>query len=79
MCLTNGKKSAYTRKKQGTKSKRLNPYPSVVCWDCGIKASGGKAFEISTWYLGVCDVCSIFKNVTQPRDFYYPKFKGHKK
>ena len=49
-------------------------YPEWVCQDCGTKASNGKQFDISTWHKGVCGVCNETKDVTEPRDFHYPKF-----
>ena len=50
-------------------------YPTWVCADCGLKASGGRCFEVSTYHVGKCDVCGQEKPVTEPRDFYYPEFK----
>ena len=55
--------------------KKKKKSPNIVCSDCGIKASGGKCFKISTWYEGKCDVCGKIKIVTEVRDFYYPEFK----
>lgn len=49
-------------------------YPHWVCKDCGLKASKGKAFEVSTYHPGVCEVCLKFKALTEARDFGYPKF-----
>lgn len=59
-------------------SKRLKPYPSVVCYKCGINASKGKSFSMSCYHNAKCDVCGKVKPVTEPRDYYYPKFEGHK-
>uniref|UniRef100_A0A6M3IVB8 Uncharacterized protein n=1 Tax=viral metagenome TaxID=1070528 RepID=A0A6M3IVB8_9ZZZZ len=50
-------------------------YPDWVCFECGNKASK-KHFQVSTWHRGTCGVCGKVKDVTEPRDFYYPKFKG---
>lgn len=50
-------------------------YPTWVCSDCGLKASQGKAFTVSTFHNGVCGVCGQTKAVTQPRDFFYPEFE----
>jgi hypothetical protein len=49
-------------------------YPNWVCQDCGRKASKGKQFKVSTWSKSKCDVCGQIKDVTEPRDFYYPDF-----
>ena len=64
--------------------KKLKPYPGWVCLDCGNNASekaGNKptAFSCSTIHYGICDVCGEKKAVTEPRDFFYPQFKGHEK
>lgn len=57
--------------------KKLKPYPGCVCYDCGIKASKGRSFICSTYHQDKCDVCGKETACTQPRDFLYPKFKGH--
>jgi len=54
------------------------PYPTWVCSDCGKKASKKGQFMCSTWHKGKCGVCGEIKAVTEPRDFHYPKFRGHK-
>jgi hypothetical protein len=54
---------------------KLKEYPTWVCSDCGKKASK-KQFLVSTWHKGICGVCGEEKIVTEPRDFYYPKFEG---
>lgn len=60
-------------------------YPSQVCRECGLYAhirtygddfGDRRQFQLSTWHLGVCDVCEVEKNVTEPRDFFHPNFKG---
>jgi len=51
-------------------------YPNRVCRECGLKASGGKAFTLSTFHKNICDVCGEEKHVTEPRDFFYPIFEG---
>lgn len=53
----------------------MKNYPEWVCAECGMRASGGRCFEISTYHIGKCDVCGKECMVTQPRDFYYPEFK----
>ena len=50
-------------------------YPSWVCRECGLEASGGRCFEVSTFHVAKCDVCGEKKPVTESRDFYYPEFK----
>lgn len=52
----------------------MKNYPEWVCAECGMRASGGRCFEISTYHIGKCDVCGKECMVTQPRDFYYPEF-----
>jgi len=64
--------------------KKLKPYPIDVCSECGLKASKAMgnvppAFEVSTFHYGICDVCGIYRPVTESRDFFYPPFVGHKK
>ena len=54
-------------------------YPSWVCLECGLKASKGVSHALSTWHEGKCDICKKNKPVTEPRDFYYPKFRSRKK
>ncbi len=58
--------------------KKLKPYPNWVCDECGLKASKGNSFEMSCYHVGKCEACGKFKPVTQSRDFFYPKFEGHK-
>lgn len=57
-------------------SKRKKPYPMQVCFGCGKKASGGRNFDVSTVHDDLCEVCGRIGGVTEPRDFYYPVFKG---
>ena len=57
--------------------KKLKPYPNRVCGDCGLKASAGKSFTLSTFHMNVCEVCGEKKLVTEARDYFYPEFKGH--
>ena len=51
-------------------------YPNWICQECGSKASKGKQFDVSTWHEGKCDVCGETKEVTEPRDFFYPEFNN---
>ena len=52
-----------------------------VCSDCGRKAmqlpenKGKRAFQISTYHTGECDVCKQRKAVTETRDFMFPVFE----
>ena len=41
-----------------------------VCQDCG-KKNNWDQFSVSTWYIGICDICKQQKSVTQFRDFFY--------
>ncbi len=50
-------------------------YPVWICRDCGLRASGNKSFLVSCYHNGKCDICKEYKAVTEPRDFFYPKFK----
>lgn len=61
------------------KASKKKPYPHWVCQGCGIKASKGKSFTISTFHVNICEVCEQEKSVTEARDFYYPDFKGHER
>lgn len=51
-------------------------YPNWVCQECGSKASKGKQFQVSTWHIGRCGHCGKIKEVTEPRDFFYPEFNN---
>lgn len=57
----------------------IKKYPDWVCRECGLKASKGRSFLISTCHEGKCDVCGKIKMVTEPRDFFYPEFKTKEK
>jgi len=54
-------------------------YPTWTCTECA-ERYGGKypPGHISSWHMDTCDVCSSFKEVTEPRDFGYPKFPTRK-
>jgi len=57
-----------------------------VCDECGLEANRltclkkyGREplkpkFTISTYHLGICDICGKETAVTEPRDFFYPDF-----
>ena len=54
-------------------------YPTWVCEECGLEASRNMgnvppAFQVSTYHTGICGVCGKQKDVTEPRDFFYPDF-----
>lgn len=53
---------------------KMKPDPCWVCQDCGMRASAGRAFSVSTYHSGTCDICGKETAVTEPRDFYYPRF-----
>ena len=44
--------------------------------NCGLKGKDGHPPGVATWHIGECGVCGETKEVTQPRDFGYPHFKG---
>ena len=54
----------------------MKQYPTWVCQYCGYKASKGEQRTLSTWHINTCNVCNEQKEVTEPRDFNYPNFKG---
>lgn len=56
---------------------QMKDYPSDVCFDCGRK-HGSRLPTAATVHDGVCEVCGKKRPVTEPRDFGYPHFPGHK-
>jgi len=48
-------------------------YPDAICYDCGIK-HGRKRARWSSWSMGVCGWCGQDTNVTEPRDYGWPKW-----
>lgn len=54
----------------------MSEYPSWVCTPCA-KAAGAKWPEghVATFHQDQCGVCLKITEVTQPRDWGYPKFK----
>lgn len=64
----------------------MNESINKVCWECGVSANVltclklykapplKVAYTQSTWHPSVCDVCEKRKDVTEPRDFFYPNF-----
>lgn len=47
------------------------PYPTWVCYPCGIKHGRVRPGEgwMATFHHGTCDVCGELARVTEPRDF----------
>ena len=57
-----------------------------ICYQCGVAANTlttlleygelplSAMFEVSTWHLGVCDICKREVECTEARDFYHPDF-----
>lgn len=57
-----------------------------VCYECGVSANVltfmklfakrplHLHYSVSTYHRGTCDVCKEEKDVTEPRDFFYPDF-----
>lgn len=43
-------------------------YPDWICSSCGAKYGRRRCGE-ATWHVGVCDICGIEANVTEPRDY----------
>ena len=67
--------------KKGSKMK-LKPYPTWVCIDCARETLRQNKHRnpfngIATFHIEACNVCGDVCSVTEPRDFDYPKFKGH--
>jgi len=66
---------------QNFNSNALDTHIHWVCADCGMKAlklkynKKCKAFSVSTYHHGICDVCGQNKAVTETRDFGYPRFR----
>lgn len=61
---------------------KLKPYPTWCCNQCGTHARKmmGRSepkFGMATYHMDTCDVCGVYKEVTEPRDFSYPEFEGH--
>lgn len=56
----------------------LKPYPCCLCFDCGNKY-GRHCTGVSTVQKEKCKVCGKVKDVTQPRDFGYPRIPGFEK
>lgn len=64
----------------------VNLQPKQVCESCGVSANvltclkkyGRSPMQIkmsrSTWHMGECEICGETREVTQPRDFFYPDF-----
>ena len=48
-------------------------YPAWICADCGERHGRMSAGHISTWHRGTCGWCGEENDVTEPRDYGYPK------
>jgi rRNA maturation protein Nop10 len=60
----------------------MKPYPSWCCRECGMKARTEMGWDrpligCATYHMDTCDVCGVYKEVAEPRDFGYPEFEGH--
>lgn len=51
-------------------------YPHWVCSPCA-EESGGKwpKGHVATFHSGICHVCGELRDITEPRDWRYPKLK----
>ena len=50
-------------------------YPDWTCHECATKAKGKMpAHHCATFHMGHCDVCGLWKDITQPRDYGHPKY-----
>ena len=60
--------------------RKLKLYPAWMCHDCGVAARGGplRALAGAAYYKSKCEVCGKVRSVTEPRDYGYPEFKGHR-
>ena len=57
-----------------------------ICKQCGLAAGAlthilehglmrfPPMFEVSTWHMGICDICKREVSCTEARDFYYADF-----
>jgi hypothetical protein len=54
----------------------MSDYPTFVCSFCA-ESAGGKmpAGHIATWHNGICPCCGHLRQLTEPRDFGYPKLE----
>jgi hypothetical protein len=60
----------------------MKPYPSWVCNSCGMHARKMMGWtkpisKATTYHMDTCDVCDVYRECTEPRDFNYPEFEGH--
>jgi len=60
--------------------KALIEYPDLCCFNCGLEASGGRSFEVSTVNQHPtikCDICEQYDvPVTELRDFFHPSLNN---
>lgn len=58
---------------------RLQPqkewYPTWTCEECALKY-GGRIIpnHVATYHDDICDICEKYIQVTEPRDYCYPKY-----
>lgn len=61
-----------------SKIEKNDEYPSWICSQCARAAGGSMNHKhICAWHMGLCQVCNEWKEITQPRDFGYPKVKAN--
>ena len=48
--------------------------PAWICSDCAAKVTSRKPC-CACYHMDICEVCNEWKEVTQPRDYGYPKVK----
>ena len=48
--------------------------PAWICSDCASKVTKKKPC-CACYHMDICEVCNEWKEVTQPRDYGYPKIK----
>lgn len=62
------------------KKQELKRYPYDICHECGMTAKTClhplRKQIVATYRVAQCAVCGETKEVTEPRDYGYPKFKG---
>ncbi len=55
---------------------KLKTYPEWCCDRCAGETGNRMPEEhLATYHIGECDICGIMKEVTEPRDYRFPKFE----